>query len=506
MIANARARKNPRILVVTPEITYLPTGMGNMANYLSAKGGGLADVSATLVATLFEKNVDIHVAMPHYRKMFNVNVGNFINEELLIYKSKLPEERIHLAEDRAFYYRDHVSDSSGDENNTVALVFQREVINNIIPRVRPDLIHCNDWMTGLIPAMGRRMNIPCLFTVHNVHTLKTFMERVEHCGIDVAEFWMDLYFERMPHYYEESRTSNPIDLLASGMFAAHYINTVSPTFLEEIIDGQHSYIKENLRREFANKSRAGCAAGILNSPDPSYAPKSDKALALNYDAENHVKGKKANKQMLQESLGLDRDPRAAIFFWPSRLDPVQKGCQLVTDILYEVVSKYWKKKLQLVVIASGPYQRYFHDIVRIHDLHHRVAVCDYDDRYARIAYAASDFLLMPSLFEPCGLPQMICQIYGSLPVARDTGGIHDTVSYLDIGNDKGNGFLFHDFDSNGLRWAIDQAMTFHAMPAAVKRQQITRIMKESAARFNHAVTAKCYMDIYEKMLARPMLK
>ena len=88
---------------------------------------------------------------------------------------------------------------------------------------------------------------------------------------------------------------------------------------------------------------------------------------------------------------------------------------------------------------------------------------------------------MPSLFEPCGLPQMICQIYGSLPVARDTGGIHDTVSQLDTANDKGNGFLFRDFDSQGLSWAIDQAMVFHAKPATVKRQQITRIMKDRMA-------------------------
>ncbi len=170
------SKAKPRILVVTPEITYLPNGMGNMANFLTAKGGGLADVSATLVSNLFERGADIHVALPHYRKMFHIDVGKFINEKLRMYKSKLPDERIHLAEDRAFYYRDQVYDGYQNSNVNVSLVFQREVINNIIPYVRPDLIHCNDWMTGLIPAMARRLNIPCLFTVHNIHTLKVTME------------------------------------------------------------------------------------------------------------------------------------------------------------------------------------------------------------------------------------------------------------------------------------------------------------------------------------------
>ncbi len=344
----SKPKKNPRILVVTPEITYLPIGMGNMANFLTAKGGGLADVSATLVSNLFEQGADVHVALPHYRKMFNIDVGKFINEKLRIYKSKLPDERIHLAEDRAFYYRDQVYDGYQHGNVNVSLVFQREVINNIIPRVRPDLIHCNDWMTGLVPAMARRLNIPCLFTVHNIHTLKVSLEWIENTGIDAAEFWQYLFFDRIPHNYEESRSSNAIDLLTSGLFAAHYINTVSPTFLQEVVKGQHNSINGTVRSEFTNKSKAGYAAGVLNSPDPSYTPVNDKALACNYNARTHARGKLANKQQLQERLGLIRDDKAPLFFWPSRLDPVQKGCQLLTDILYRVVSRYWKDHLQIV--------------------------------------------------------------------------------------------------------------------------------------------------------------
>ena len=170
---------NPRVLVVTPEITYLPSGMGNMTNVLRAKAGGLADVSAALVSALFELGADVHVALPHYRRMFNIDVGRLINDELRLFKSKLPDARIHLAEDRVFYYRDEVYGRGSGDNTVIALAFQREVINNIVPNVKPDLIHCNDWMTGLIPAMARRMNIPCLFTVHNIHTEKATLAAIE---------------------------------------------------------------------------------------------------------------------------------------------------------------------------------------------------------------------------------------------------------------------------------------------------------------------------------------
>jgi len=108
------------------------------------------------------------------------------------------------------------------------------------------------------------------------------------------------------------------------------------------------------------------------------------------------------------------------------------------------------------------------------------------------------------LFEPCGLPQMIAPIYGSLPVARDTGGIHDTVMHLDADNDIGNGFLFKTYDSGGLFWAISQAMAFYKGPIDQREKQIQRIMAHAAKTFNHDVTAKRYIELYEKMLDRPL--
>ncbi len=499
------SRKKPRILIVTPEITYLPEGMGNMANALKAKAGGLADVSASLVAALFRQGADVHVALPHYRRMFHVDVGKLISNELRVYLSHLSTGRVHLAEDRIFYYRDSVYGSYADDSFLSAMAFQREVLNNIIPHVRPDLIHCNDWMTGLIPAMGRRMGIPCLFTVHNIHTQKSTLDRIEDRGIDAAEFWNYLYYERIPYNYEESRSTNPVDFLTSGIFAAHFINTVSPTFLREIVEGRHDFIPDQIRREIAAKAHAGCACGILNAPDESLDPEKDPYLKHRYTPETVLEGKAANKALLQQRLGLEERPDAPIFFWPSRLDPLQKGCQLLAEILFDVVSKYYSRHLQIAIVANGSYQSVFQQIAAFHDLRGRVVVRDFDEELSHLGFAGSDFVLVPSRFEPCGLPQMNGQYYGTLPVVHDTGGLHDTVEPLNLAAATGNGFRFETYDSGGLFWAMDEAMRFYDLPEEAKLPVLQRVMRQARERFNHDVTAEAYIRIYESMLDRPLL-
>ena len=498
--------KNPRILIVTPEITYLPDGMGNMYNKLRAKAGGLADVSASLVGALFRQGADVHVALPHYRRMFHVEIGNLISEELRMYNNHLTDNRIHLAEDRIFYYRKSVYSNYSTDSMLQALAFQREVINNIIPRVNPDLIHCNDWMTGLIPAYARRLGIPCLFTVHNIHTQKLTMDVIEDRGIDVANFWNNLFFERPPFNYEESRSTNQVDLLTSGIFGAHFINTVSPEFLNEIVNGHHDFIPPQVRREMQGKFYAGCAKGILNAPDENDRPEVDVNLVKQYDVTNFAEGKRVNKTAFQQRTGLTVDPNAPILFWPSRLDPMQKGCQLLAEILYRVIEKYRYMNLQIAIIANGSYQGIFRDIVNFHNIHSNVTVCDFDDPLSHLGFGASDFILIPSRFEPCGLPQMTCQYYGGLPIAMNTGGLHDTVEHLSEDGTYGNGFRFDNHDSNGLFWAIDEAMRFYAKSSEFRNKVISRVMQDAHRRFNHDNTAQEYIKIYEAMLQRPLVR
>ncbi len=496
--------KRPRILIVTPEVTYLPEGMGNLSNY-SAKAGGLADVSAALISSLHDLGCDVHVALPDYREIFHSHFSNVFTKELERITKRLTDERIHLAEDRAFFYINTIYSGYSDKDLKVSLAFQREVLNNIIPRVKPDIIHCNDWMTGLIPAMARKFEIPCLFTIHNIHTLTSTMAEIEDRGIDAASFWYYLYFRRPPANYEESRHTNQVDFLVSGIFASHYVNTVSPTFLQEIVDNRHPFVAAHIRGELANKWHAGCADGVLNAPEPEFNPAVDEFIRFNYGPKNFMAKKKENKRYLQEVLALEIDENAPLFFWPSRLDPVQKGCQLLADIMYDIVSAYREDRLQIVVVASGSFQGHFRDIVTFHSIEKRVAVCDFNEQLSHQAFAASDFLFMPSSFEPCGLPQMVGCIYGTLPIVYDTGGLHDTIRYLDIENDKGNGFVFNVHDAGGFRWAVDRAVAFYRCAPEIKNEQIKRIMIESVLEFNHTECAAKYIELYEKMLKRPLI-
>ena len=208
-------------------------------------------------------------------------------------------------------------------------------------------------------------------------------------------------------------------------------------------------------------------------------PATDDKIPFKYSPENHREEKRRNKLALQHALGLEENPDVPLFFWPSRLDPVQKGPQLLTDITYRFLAKYAKEGAQLAVIANGPFQQPFWDIREFHALHRQLGVHNFDGRLSQLGFAASDFTLMPSLFEPCGLPQMQAPIYGSLAIVHNTGGLHDTVEPLDWSAGCGNGFVFDNYDSNGLFWAMDRAMEFYRQPEEIKNREISRIMAES---------------------------
>ncbi len=499
----AKHNDRPRILIVTPEITYLPPGMGNMAQRMSAKAGGMADVSSSLINALFEQGADVHVALPNYSKMFHSEGRDIIQRAKDKIADKLGEQRIHLAEDPIFYRKNEVYNA--EHNHLAALAFQREIINNIIPRVQPDLIHCNDWMTALIPAVSKRLNIPSLITVHNIHSERLTMGEIEDRGIDVSEYWENMYYTQPPANYDDARHNKQIDFLATGIFSADHVNSVSKTFLYEVVEGKHPFVPSAIQTELANKLYSGNATGILNAPDASFNPETDEYLTHHYNVSTHVEGKAINKKQFQEKVGLNVDPDAPLFYWPSRLDPMQKGCQLLADILHQLVSDYSDIGLQITIVASGDYKTQFHDLVDYHDLHDRVAIQPFSEELSRLAYAGADFILMPSRFEPCGLPQMAAPLYGTLPVAHNTGGIHDTVDHLHYDGNIGNGFRFDDYGNDGFRWAIDEAVRFHKWNTNDKEKVIKRIMNESKQRFNHETTALAYIDLYTKMLGREVV-
>ncbi len=495
------SRAAPRILMVTPEITYLPPQAGGIAQYYRAKAGGLADITAGLLKTLLDKGADAHLAIPFYRPMFRSGLPKYLRESLGELLETLPENRIHLIENERFTYMESVYSADGLENTRIALAFQKSVIQDVIPAIRPDLIHCHDWMTSLIPAFALEAGIPTLFTLHNIHTVKSTMGLMVDHGLDPSGFWRNLYFERMPDGYDESRDANPVEYMTSGIFAAAAVNTVSRSFLEEIIEGEHDFVERSIRRELARKYQEGRAWGILNAPDESFDPSEDEALFRRYTPDSHTEGKRFNKRMLQIALGLIQDPDAPLFYWPSRLDSLQKGAQLLAPLLPDLVNRD-RPCPQVVFVADGDSQSQIQEMVRTHGLGERVAVCDFDEHLARIAYGAADFVLMPSRFEPCGLPQMIGAKYGALPIARRTGGIRDTVSPLDPVKNVGNGFLFDTYTAPALASAIEDALAFHWLSGPNRYPCIHRVMAEAAARFNPQATTEQYVGLYEDLLNR----
>lgn len=493
-----KKRTGPRILFVTPEISYVSKKLSVDAERLRAKAGGLADVSALLVHGLTSKHRDIHLAIPHYRKLFQDSTPGKAQHPGK--RSRISVgDRIHLAEDCKFYRRGGVYKACKEDLLLSALAFQRDLINHIIPRVEPDIIHCNDWMTGLIPAEAKKLGIPTVFTIHNIHTQKATLAQLDSSGIPGGDFWDELYFDNYPHGYDESYWTNPIDLLATGIRAADHVNVVSPTFLDEIITGHHQNIPGHISHLLYHKYAEGNASGIINAPDRSFNPQVDQYLPVEYGPRRHHTAKPQLKVELQKLLLLREDPNVPVLFWPSRLDPIQKGCQLLAEILYELTQDYAHLGLQIVMIADGPYQQTFQGMVKYHGLEDRVAVHSFSESLSHLGYGGSDFVLMPSSFEPCGLPQMIGARYGALPIAHATGGLKDTVKHLDIHANVGNGFLFDHFTPQGLRWAIDQALDFYQLPAESKDPQIARIMVESKEEFSDKRVVEDYLAIYDRL-------
>ncbi len=306
--------------------------MGNAANHVRAKGGGLGDISAGLIRNLYEdERFELHVALPKYASKF-ADLSEIGDRELDELTPILHKQGIHLVTDSAFSRLDDLYDESLEHPRIRrAQAFSRHIINHMLDTVRPDVVHCNDWMTGLVPAAARERGIKSLFTLHNVFTEKDSCLHVEQSGIDVRRFMHSLYFERFPEDNAANWTSNRIDFLASGIHASDVVNTVSSTFLLEIVDERfNDIVPESVRHAVSEKFQSGKACGILNAPNDTVDPRLSQHITPYY-LDDFPEKKAENKIAFQKHMGLDVDATAPLFFWPHRLYP-QKGPELVLAI------------------------------------------------------------------------------------------------------------------------------------------------------------------------------
>ena len=234
----------------------VPNRSGKDSDYLNCKSGGFVDILSKLVGDLYERGADVHITQPDYRSVFALTLQNSPQ----IKECRIPRGRVHLTEDRAFFYAGDPESNPVSENVKISLAFQREVIYQILPLVKPDLIHCHDWMCGLIPAVAKKSGIPCIFTLQSCESTKCTLSDVENIGIDAALFWQHLFFDRFPLNYEETRETNAIDFLLSGVFAARHVSIASPAVLVKIAESFILFPEAPLGRVLSEKLAVDCNA------------------------------------------------------------------------------------------------------------------------------------------------------------------------------------------------------------------------------------------------------
>ena len=517
----------PVILIATPEIVYLPANMGSLANVITTgDGGGLADISAALVAELDRQGVNVHVTLPEYQNLFK-ELAHITNREYHLLRGSMSDEgRIYPITDDIFKIAQRVYDDGSSYLDKInlrrATAFMRGIISRLLPelkaRYKRVLVHCNDWMTGLVPAAATNMNIKSLITFHNIFTMHQQPSGLRKHSIDIRPYYKHLIFDEHPgssfRFYKSMVKANEyIDFMTSGLYAADFINTVSLTFLKEMVAGyftEHNIMSEYMRDTIVRRNGEQCATGILNAPASAMDPRKDQHLVKRYwyktdgadgilDLQN---GKELNKIAFQQRLGLPVIPDAPILFWPSRIATPQKGFELLLEIIPDLMKTYHKEKLQIAIVANGDAELIAK--IKIYQEQYPNSICymPFNRELSQLGMGGSDFVLMPSLYEPCGTPQVVGQLYGTPPIVRKTGGLADTVKHLSENGIDGSGFVFEDFLPSGLLFAVSEAMKFYKKPLDFRLGVLKRMMKECTVKFNIRETAKHYIEVYEEIFAR----
>jgi len=475
----------PRVLLAAAECAPL------------SKTGGLADVVGILPKALREVGVEARVITPYHRCIkekyaahvehmcdFYIRLGwrnSYVGIEKLIHDGIT----IYLV-DNEDYFGDRIYLGGLREGEQYSF-FTRAILE-ALPRLdfEPDVIHCNDWQTAMLPMLGHTQykgrlqdRVKYLLTIHNIAFQGKF-------GFD---FLQDM-FGVDPCYYtpEFIELNGCADYLKAGCVFADRINTVSPGYAAEI---RTPYFAEGL--EGILNARAKSLTGILNGIDRDFFnPETDPALPARYTFAER-EGKAVCKQRLQAYMGLAQRPDVPMFAMVTRMTE-QKGFDLVACVLDDMMCR---EDMQFMLLGSGDER--FEKFMAAAEKRYPGKLCayiGYKEELSHLVYAGSDFFLMPSRFEPCGLSQMIAMRYGSVPIVRETGGLRDTVTPYNRYPNTGNGFSFVNFDA----WEMRDAMRL-AMACYKDRQVMENLIGNAMGTefgFEHA--AEEYARLYIWML------
>ena len=480
------------VLFVTPEVSPIVTA------------GGLGEVTGALPKYLRKLGHDVRIVCPAYgcikdrsnwvglETPLEVWVGH---EKRLckVWQSKLPntenfgEVTIYFIEYNLFFGRQEVYDSpwgSFQDNDHRFVFFTRAAINlcNYL-KWYPDVFHCHDWTTGLLPVYlnshdrGTRVaQAASVMTVHNLQFQGTFYSGlVEWAHLKRAEVFRSDNLENM----------GGVNMLKGGLYNATKVSTVSPTYAAEIKTPSGGCGLDSVLRY-----KGGDLIGILNGIDTEvWNPATDKNIAANYTADD-LSGKAVCKAELQKAFGLEPNPNIPIFSVAGRLTN-QKGLDLLSTIIPRIMTDM---KVQIIINGSGEQPLQWAFAAHAARYPGRVAAfLGYDLKKTRAVFAGSDAILMPSRFEPCGLAQMFAMRYGTLPIARATGGLVDTIEQYQEGAAKGTGFLFELPNTDALYYTIGWACaTWYDRPA----EWATLRQNAMAKDFDWMASAKKYEELY----------
>ncbi len=421
------------------------------------KTGGLADVIGALPIALKNNGIDVRVMLPYYKKIKEANTAKYVgyayvrigssSEYVGVFheKSKDDIDYYFIDSDR-YFYRDRPY-GYGDDGERFAF-FDFAVLEAIkVIDFLPDVIHCNDWQTGLIPYILKSnyyehkefAKIKTVYSIHNIQYQGNF-------PMDI----MNILF--MP-YSSSLEFGGQINFMKAAIMESNAITTVSPTYKDEVLTDQYGYGLNNILG-----LRYFDFHGIINGIDNiKYNPQTDKNLYKTYTIRTHKSGKLANKLELYKEFDLE-DNDGPLLGLVSRLVD-QKGIDLLMPVLDDVF-KY--SNANLFVLGSGDerYENFFKSLEARYPRRVRTYI-GYSDSVAQKVYAASDLFLMPSKFEPCGLGQMIAMRYGSLPIVRETGGLKDSVLPYNKYTKSGTGFTFTYFIPNDLKEVIWLAINLY---------------------------------------------
>jgi len=413
------------------------------------KVGGLADVTSSLAVALRDMGHEPSIVLPGYRgikarfrdaheKTITVTVGAR-SERATIRETVLSEGiPAYLVENDDYFGTEDVY----TQDDLRRFIFFSLSIPEVISRLdlRPDVVHCHDWHTALIPLLLTRagMQIPVAFTIHNLAYQGAFDEGFLQ-GYGLSSFWD----EHVPRGAPQPGLS----FMSQGILQADVLTTVSPTYASEILTTDSSETMRELLQY-----RRHDLHGIVNGIDhDEFNPATDPNLKSNYQSAT-VERRVENKLALQRKSGLPQDPDTPLLGMVSRLEE-QKGIDLVLQAIEPLVAG---TETQMVILGRGQehYSSALSEVALKYPGRLSVSI-GHNERAARLIYGGSDMFLMPSRFEPCGLGQLIAMRYGAVPVVRHTGGLADTVK--DVSREGGNGFVFEDYTADAMLEAIKRA-------------------------------------------------